>query len=79
MLRRNLETALAVILGLAAAITLCWPRWIESVVGLEPDTGAGETEWELVLLLFVLAFAATLRRVRHYRLSIGRKAGHLAR
>jgi hypothetical protein len=61
VLRRRLEIALAVIPLLTAAVTLYWPRWIESVVGLEPDAGAGETEWQLVLLLIVLALAAKLR------------------
>jgi len=67
MLRPRLEIALAVALAVLAAVTAFWPRWIESLTGLEPDAGSGETEWEMVAVFAVLALAASLLAGRDYR------------
>ena len=69
MLRPRVETALAMILAVVAVLTLCWPRWIEGLTGLEPDAGSGEAEWGIVVLFAVLALAAGLLARRDYRLA----------
>jgi hypothetical protein len=57
------------ILGILTGVTLLWPRWIESLTGLEPDAGSGEVEWGIVAMFAVLALAAGLLARRDYRLA----------
>jgi hypothetical protein len=49
-------------------LTLFWPRWIESLTGLEPDAGSGEAEWAIVILFAALALAVGLLARRDYKL-----------
>lgn len=48
------EIALAFISAACLALTAVWPRWMEDVVGLEPDGGDGSTEWGWALALSVV-------------------------
>jgi hypothetical protein len=56
-------------LAILTVVTLFWPRWIESLTGLEPDAGSGDAEWGIVILFAVLALAAGLLARRDYRLA----------
>jgi hypothetical protein len=69
MLRPRVETVLAMILAVLAVVTLFWPRWIESLTGLELDAGSGGAEWGIVVLFAVLALAAGLLARRDYRVA----------
>ena len=69
MLRPRVETVVAMILAVLAMVTLFWPRWIESLTGLEPDAGSGGAEWGIVALFAVLALAAGLLVRRDYRVA----------
>ena len=66
MLRVRIETALAIVAGILAIVTLVWPTWIESLFGISPDGGSGETEWWLVAALAVAACLAGLLARREY-------------
>jgi hypothetical protein len=67
-LRARLEAIVATMLGISAALTLCSPRWIEILTGLEPDAGSGETELGVVAAIAALALAVGLPTRRDYRL-----------
>jgi hypothetical protein len=67
MLKARIETALAVVAGVLAVVTLFWPTWIESLFGAAPDAGGGEAEWAVVLVLALIAAAAGLLARRDYR------------
>ncbi|MFB7128492.1 ABC transporter permease [Kitasatospora sp. NPDC056273] len=45
-----LETALGALSGLLFLLTLVWPQWIETLLGLDPDAGSGAAEWLVVAL-----------------------------
>ena len=53
--RAWVEWTLAALLAAAAVATAVWPTWIETLFGVEPDGGSGETEWWIVVVLGVLA------------------------
>jgi hypothetical protein len=63
--------ALSVVSALLTVLTIDWPDWIEGLVGVDPDTGSGSSEWGITLAFIVaaVAFAAfaghTWRRDRH--------------
>jgi hypothetical protein len=67
MLRPRLETALALLFGALAVVTLVWPNWIESLTGLDPDQESGAAEWGIVAVLGIMALAAALLARRDYR------------
>ena len=67
MLRVRIEMALAIVAGILAIITLVWPPWIESLFGISPDGGTGETEWWLVTALAAAACLAGLLARREHR------------
>lgn len=67
MLRARVEIVLAALFSVAAAATLIWPTWLESLTGLEPDNGSGEAEWWLVAVLGVAAVVAGLLARRDLR------------
>jgi hypothetical protein len=69
MLRQRMETALSLLFGMLAAVTLFWPDWIEALTGLDPDQGSGAVEWGIVAVLGILALAAALLARRDYRLA----------
>ena len=56
--RARVELVLAVMSAVLALVTAVWPTWIESLFGVSPDGGSGETEWWLVLA--VVAAVATV-------------------
>jgi len=53
-----LETALALLSGCLAVLTLFWQQWIEALTGFEPDARSGSLEWSLVATLFAVSVAA---------------------
>jgi hypothetical protein len=63
--------ALEVILaGCSAAlfiVTLIWRDWIEDVLHVHPDTGAGEAEWFVSAALLFAAVALSLGARRTWR------------
>jgi hypothetical protein len=72
MLRARVETVLAALFAIAAVGTAISPTWIETLTGLEPDAGSGETEWWAVALLAAMALTAALLARRDYRASMSR-------
>ena len=64
------EVTLAGIATLLFLVTALWPRWFESLFGVEPDGGDGSFERWIALSFAVMAAAAALaarferRRVR---------------
>jgi Na+-driven multidrug efflux pump len=67
MLKARIETALAVITGILAVVTLIWPTWIETLFGVEPDAGSGAAEWWVVVFLSGVAVASGLLARLDYR------------
>jgi hypothetical protein len=49
-------------------LTIVWPKWIEELVGVEPDAGSGALEWIIALGLLgaaaILALSARRGRQR---------------
>jgi hypothetical protein len=66
MLKARIETALAVVAGALAVVTLFWPTWIETLFGVEPDGGSGEAEWWIVAVLALVAAASGLLARRDF-------------
>jgi H+/Cl- antiporter ClcA len=66
MLKARIESALAVVAGALAVITLFWPTWIETLFGVEPDGGSGEAEWWIVVVLALVAAASGLLARRDF-------------
>lgn len=61
--------------GIAAVLTVVTfirPTWIESLTGLEPDGGTGETEWWLALVFAAAAMALLLMARRDRRIALSR-------
>jgi hypothetical protein len=67
MLRARFEWILAAVLALASIATIIWPRWVESLTGLEPDGGSGELEWWIVGLTMMFALVSAILSRRDYR------------
>ena len=69
--RPRVEFAIALLCGVLAFVTACWPDWVELVFGVDPDGGTGALEWGIVVLLVaasvVLVFIARheWKRVRN--------------
>jgi hypothetical protein len=61
-----IESALAVVAGFLAVLTLITREWIEVVFGVDPDGGSGALEWLIVAGLFAATgiFAALARSER---------------
>lgn len=60
------EVILAAASAVLAIATAIHPDWIESLTGLDPDTGSGSAEWVVTLILalaaIVLAVGARFTR-----------------
>jgi hypothetical protein len=67
MVRVRIEMALVIVAALLAIVALVWPTWIESLFGISPDGGSGETEWWLVIAFAAAAGLAALLAWREYR------------
>jgi hypothetical protein len=67
IVRARIETVLAVVALILAAVTAVWPTWIESLFEVSPDAGTGETEWWLVVVFVVLAVVAAILARRDLR------------
>jgi hypothetical protein len=74
MWRARVETTMAGIAAVLTVVTFIWPTWIESLTGLEPDGGTGETEWWLALIFAVAALALSLMARRDRRIALGRSS-----
>ena len=76
VLRARIEIVLSALLGMATIGTAVWPRWIEALLGFDPDGGNGTAEWAIVAVLAVATITTSalarrdLRIVRR-RVSIG--------
>ncbi|WP_316527761.1 ABC transporter permease [Kitasatospora brasiliensis] len=55
-----LETALGGLSGLLFLLTLLWPQWMETLLGLDPDAGSGTVEWLVVALAAAVTAACAL-------------------
>jgi hypothetical protein len=69
-----LETAVALLSGCLAVVTVFLQDWIEILTGFEPDAHSGSVEWGIVaILLIVSVVAGILARIewRRQRLAIG--------
>ncbi|MQS10917.1 ABC transporter permease [Streptomyces kaniharaensis] len=55
-----LETALGSLSGLLFLITLAWPEWIETLLGVDPDAGSGVAEWLVAALAASVTAACAL-------------------
>lgn len=62
--------AIAVVLTVASLIR---PTWIESLSGLEPDGGSGESERWLALVFAVAAVTLFLLSRRDRRIALGHR------
>jgi len=69
VIRARIELGLSAVFAVLTVVTLVWPTWIESLTGLEPDAGSGETEWWLVVVLGLVTIALGLIGARDYRLA----------
>lgn len=72
MLRSRIEMTLAAISLVLTVASLIWPTWIESLSGLEPDGGTGETERWLAFVFAAAAVALFLLSRRDRRIALGR-------
>ena len=66
MTKAYLQAALGGVAAVLAAVAAVWPRWLESLAGMSPDGGSGETEWWLVALFAVPALALFLLARRSF-------------
>jgi hypothetical protein len=48
------ETGMAIVTGILLVITLVQGNWIETIFGIDPDSGNGALEWLIVGALLVL-------------------------
>lgn len=55
-----MPTALAVVSGLLAALTVISPEWIEAILGVDPDGGNGIAEWAVVGICGLVAVTCSL-------------------
>ena len=74
MQRARIEIVLSAILGMATILTAVWPRWIEDLLGFDPDGGSGATEWAIVAVLAVSTIAAAALARRDLRVGAGSRA-----
>jgi H+/Cl- antiporter ClcA len=69
MLRARIEAGLAIVATVLTIVTLLWPTWIESLTGLEPDAGTGETEWWLAFVFAAIAAVLVLLARRDFKMA----------
>ncbi|MBV9097895.1 MAG: hypothetical protein JO079_07550, partial [Frankiaceae bacterium] len=64
--RVSVESALGLVAGLVALVTIVWPDWIELLTGVDPDHHNGSIEWVVAAALFAVAAAlgADIYRLR---------------
>jgi hypothetical protein len=62
-----IESALSMLTGALAGLTLVWRDWIEATTGFSPDRGGGSFEWSIVAALATVSIASALlaRRELH--------------
>lgn len=62
-----LETSLASLCGVLAALTLWWRDWIEALTGFDPDHHNGSFEWAIVAGLALLCIAVSVAARTEWR------------
>jgi hypothetical protein len=67
MIKARLELAFAVVFAVLATVTAIWPTWLETVTGMDPDGGSGETEWAIIAVFAIVAVVAAALSWRAYR------------
>jgi hypothetical protein len=66
MTRVRIEAAVAAIFAVWAGVTLIWPDWIETTLGVDPDSGSGTAEWAVVIVLAAIAVVVAVLARRDY-------------
>ncbi|GAC1473283.1 MAG: hypothetical protein PVSMB7_27060 [Chloroflexota bacterium] len=62
-----IETALAAASSILLLVTLARRNWIETLFGVDPDTGNGALEWMITGTLLVITVALVYSARRQYR------------
>jgi hypothetical protein len=70
MFRARIEFVFAGVFAVLTLVTLAWPTWIESLFGIAPDHGSGETEWLIVALFALAGLVLGLLGRRDYRAAV---------
>jgi hypothetical protein len=70
----RLETALSILTGFLAVLTIFWHDWIETVTGTDPDHHNGSVEWLIIVGLAVACVVLALGARRSWRV-VRRAAG----
>jgi hypothetical protein len=66
VIRARIELGMAAVFAVLTAVTLVWPTWIESLIGLAPDRGSGEAEWWVVVAFGLATIGLGLLGGRDY-------------
>ena len=67
-LRMRIEVVLAIVFAVLAVSTIVDPRWIEHVLGFDPDSGSGDAEWLVTTAFGMASLVAALSAGRDLRL-----------
>jgi hypothetical protein len=62
-----IEFALMVASAGFLVLTIVWPQWIETFLGLTPDDGDGSSEWGITLSLVVATVTLVALTGREWR------------
>lgn len=71
----RLEVAFAMIGATLFALSLAFPRWIEALTGLEPDSGSGHAELSVASAFLMMAICCSTLAWRTQRRATTSQAG----